>query len=192
MYLRDSAIAGAQVAFRVNQIGVYAQDQWIPAPRLALTAGLRLDVPFLPTPPTQNPLVLQELGVNTALTPSGNILWSPRLGVNYDLSGRGTARLRGGVGLFAGPPAYEWFREVYARTGTRGLTIECEGDAVPAFTLDPASQPNACAVGSRSFARLNYFDPEFRFPQNLKLAIGADLLLPGGVVGTFDFCIRAA
>jgi hypothetical protein len=187
LYLRDSAIAGAQVAFRVNQIGGYAQDQWAPTPRLTLTAGLRLDVPFLPTPPAQNPVALQELGINTALTPSGNILWSPRLGVNYDLSGRGTARVRGGVGLFAGPPAYEWFRQVYARTGTRALTIQCEGDAVPAFTLDPANQPNACAVGSPSFARLNYFDPEFRFPQNLKLAIGADLLFPGGVVGTFDF-----
>ena len=34
--------------------------------------------------------------------------------------------------------------------------------------------------------RLNYFDPEFRFPRTLKLAVGADLLLPGGVVGTVD------
>ena len=35
-------------------------------------------------------------------------------------------------------------------------------------------------------ARINYFDPEFRFPRNLKLALGADLLLPWGVVGTVD------
>ena len=44
----------------------------MPTPRLTLTAGLRLDVPFVPTPPTQNPLALRELGINTALTPSGN------------------------------------------------------------------------------------------------------------------------
>jgi hypothetical protein len=77
---------------------------------------------------------------------------------------------------------------VYARTGTRALTIECTGNAVPAFTIDPASQPTACAdTLYPAFARLAYFDPEFRFPQNLKLAVGADLLLPGGIVGTFDF-----
>ena len=34
--------------------------------------------------------------------------------------------------------------------------------------------------------RFTYFDPEFRFPRTLKLAVGADLLLPGGIVGTLD------
>jgi len=186
-YTRDFPIGGSQVAFRVNQIGAYVQDQWVPTPRLTLTGGVRFDVPFLPTPPTQNRLVLRELRVNTALTPSGNLLWSPRLGVNYDLTGRGTARLRGGVGLFEGPPAYQWFQVVYARTGTRAHAIDCKGRGVPAFTVDPARQPTECAdTAQPAFARLAYFDPEFRFPQNLKLAIGADLLFPAGLVGTFD------
>ena len=95
-YTRTVATAGSQVAFSVKQIGVYLQDQWVPTPRLTLTAGLRLDVPYLPAPTTQNPLALRDLGINTALTPSGNPLWSPRLGVNYDLSGRGTIVVRGG------------------------------------------------------------------------------------------------
>src|SRR5206468_4277113 len=34
--------------------------------------------------------------------------------------------------------------------------------------------------------RFAYFDPEFRFPRTLKLAVGADLLLPFGIVGTLD------
>jgi hypothetical protein len=185
-YSRTIATAGSQVAFSVKQIGVYLQDQWEPTPRLTLTAGLRLDVPFLPVPPTQNPLALRDLGINTALTPNGNPLWSPRLGVNYDLSGRGTIVLRGGLGLFAGRPAYQWFRNGYARTGALISAIECEGDNVPAFTLDPVNPPTACAVTTDTIRRINYFDPEFRFPRNFKLAAGADLLLPEGVVGTFD------
>jgi hypothetical protein len=32
-----------------------------------------------------------------------------------------------------------------------------------------------------------YFDPAFRHPQTLKLAVGADHLLPGGITGTLDF-----
>ncbi len=183
-YVRTLAAAGPQAAFRVNQIGVYAQDQWLPTPRLTLTAGLRLDVPFVPTSPVQNATALSELGINTALTPSGNALWSPRLGVNYDLSGRGTTRLRGGLGLFAGSPAYQWFRNVYARNGVR--LLDCGGDDVPDFTLDPASPPIECAPQDPPLLRLNYFDPEFRFPRTFKVAVGADLLLPGGVVGTVD------
>ena len=121
--------ATRSVAFRVNQIGVYAQDQWVPTPHLTVTAGLRLDVPFVPTPPTCNLKAWNELGINTSLTPSGNALWSPRLGVNYDPSGRGTTVLRGGVGFFAGPPAYVWYRNVYGTAGIRALRIDCEGDA---------------------------------------------------------------
>lgn len=183
-YLRDSSTAGSRVAFRVTQLGFYLQDQWSPTPRLMLTAGLRVDVPFLPTAPSRNPEVFEQLGINTALTPSGNPLWSPRLGVNYDLSGRRTAVLRGGLGVFAGRPAYQWFRNVYARTGARRLI--CEGEDVPLFTLDPARQPTACARGDGALPRINYFDPAFRFPRTLKLGLGADLLLPLGIVGTVD------
>ena len=51
-YSRDFSAAGdSRVAFQVNQIGVYAQDQWAPTPHLTVTAGLRLDLPFVPTPP---------------------------------------------------------------------------------------------------------------------------------------------
>jgi hypothetical protein len=187
-YARDLAgPAGAQVAFQVRQIGFYVQDQWVPTSRLTLTAGLRLDVPFLPTPPVQNAIALNTLGINTALTPSGNILWAPRLGVNYDLSGKGTTVLRGGVGLFAGRPAYQWFKNVYNTTGAKTLRLVCQDSATPSFTLDPGNQPSACAVPIPQRRPLNYFDPDFRFPRNLKLAVGVDHLLPGGIVGTMDF-----
>jgi hypothetical protein len=188
LYIRDfPTAADSQVAFRVNQIGVYLQDQWLPTPGLTLTAGLRLDVPFVPKAPTQHPAALSELGINTALTPSGNVLWSPRLGVNYDPSGRGRTVLRGGAGFFAGHPAYVWFRNVYGTTGARALRIECVDDAVPDFTLDPRNQPTGCAEPSPPTFPLAYFDPDFRFPRNLKVALGADHLLPGGVVATLDF-----
>jgi hypothetical protein len=177
---------GARADFRVRQIGLYAQDEWTPTPRLTLTAGLRFDVPFLPTPPAQNPLLLSELGINTAITPDGNLLWSPRLGVNYDLSGRGTTFLRGGIGLFAGRPAYFWLREAYFRTGLEQLRLACSGDDVPAFTLDPANQPTACGGGQQPIPIVVYFNPAFKFPRNLKIALGADQRLPWGLVGTLD------
>ncbi len=171
---------------RVNQVGFYVQDQWTPMPRLTVTAGLRFDAPFLPTPPRLNPTLLADLGINTSTTPSGNLLWSPRVGFNYDFTGRGDGSLRGGIGLFAGRPAYKWFNGVYVHTGLEEVTLDCSGAAVPAFTIDNDNQPTTCGAGAVPPTKIMAFDPAFRFPRNLKIALGVDRRLPAGVVGTVD------
>jgi hypothetical protein len=178
---------------RVGQLGIYLQDQWNPDPRLTLTAGLRVDVPFLSRHPAFNPTLLSRLGIDNTRTPSGHILWSPRLGFNYDLAGDGVTFLRGGIGLFAGRPAYKWFEAVDAHTGLEAIDLLCTGDSVPAFTIDPANQPSTCAGGVvPSTPLVNVFDPAFRFPRNLKVALGADHRLPWGVVGTVDLLYTRA
>ena len=144
-----------------------------------------MDVPFFTSSPVGNPLLRSELGIDNTLTPSGNTLWSPRLGFSYDLAGRGF--LRGGVGLFSGRPAYHWISSVYAFNGLDASNLFCDGAAVPAFTLDAASQPSNCGGGAFApTSEVNYFDPSFRFPRNLRVALGTDLRLPWGVVGTVD------
>jgi hypothetical protein len=185
-YNRDfGGPSGGQVKFRVQQLGLYLQDQWTPGSRLTLTAGLRVDVPFVSPGPGQNQDALRDLRVNTARTPSGNALWSPRLGVNVDLSGKGRTVLRGGMGFFAGRPAFQWFRNVY-RTNGSFQRIICEDPGVPPFTLDPETQPRECPDTATSFQRFSFFDPAFRFPRNFKLALGVDHELPGGIAGTLD------
>ena len=169
----------------INQVGLYAQDQWAATSSLTLTAGMRMDVPFFTSRPVGNPLLRSELGIDNSLTPSGNILWSPRLGFSYDVGGKGF--LRGGVGLFSGRPAYHWISSVYASTGLDASNLFCAGSDVPAFTLDPFGQPITCGGGAFVPAsEVNYFDPAFRFPRSFRGALGTDLRLPGGVVGTLD------
>jgi Carboxypeptidase regulatory-like domain/TonB dependent receptor len=186
-YIHDIAPAfksdGPGSDFRVRQVGFYLQDQWTATPRLTLTAGLRFDVPSLPDTPAQNLELLDSLGVNTAVTPSGNLLWSPRLGFNYDVGGRGRAFLRGGVGLFAGRPIYLYFSNTFE--STLRLVCEEEGD-VPAVTLDPALQPRSCVSTPALVDELTYFNPSFKFPRNLRLSLGTDFALPWDLVGTVD------
>jgi hypothetical protein len=177
---------GPRADFPVRQLGFYLQDQWAPTVRLTLTAGVRLDVPFLPDEPPQNPGLLAGLGINTAVSPSGHALWSPRLGVSYDVSGRGSTFLRGGIGLFAGRPLYIWFRDAQFNTGLQQIRLVCEDNATPRFTLDPARQPMQCAGIEEPVPVIAYFDPRFRFPRSLKVSLGADQRLPWGVVGTAD------
>ena len=114
------------------------------------------------------------------------MLWSPRLGFNYDVGGRGTTFLRGGVGLFSGRPMFLYFSNVFETTGLDWLRADCGPDDVPAFTIDPASQPTSCANSSPFVFEVNYFDPSFRFPRNLRLSLGSDMRLPWGMVGTVD------
>jgi Carboxypeptidase regulatory-like domain/TonB dependent receptor len=177
--------ASVRPDFRAWQLGWYVQDQWTATRRLTLTGGIRLDVPLLPTQPEHNPDVLRAFGVNTSSTPSGHFLWSPRLGINYDVSGRQSSILRGGIGLFQGPPPFGWLEEAYAGTGLQAFFLECFDEFTPPFTLEQP-QPDQCGDGSLPTPVITAFDPAFRYPQNLKIAVGADQRLPWNIVATMD------
>ena len=171
-------------AFRALQIALYAEDRWSPVRGLTMTAGLRGEMPVLPDAAITNGALEAALGGDTGRLPSGHLLWSPRVGFNYDLRGEGHTFLRGGVGLFSGSPPYVWVGNAYRDDGSEQLFLSCDGSAVPLF--NPLSQPTTCASGAGPVPQLSFFDPGLSFPQNLKVALGADHRLPGGVVGTVD------
>ncbi|HET9604901.1 MAG TPA: carboxypeptidase regulatory-like domain-containing protein [Gemmatimonadales bacterium] len=187
---------GAVADFSVKQIGAFLQDQWTLSRRATVTAGIRVDVPFFSSPVTNPNLTADpDLPINTGVFPSGNALWSPRLGFNVDASGDGNTVVRGGVGIFTGRPAYVWLSNAYVGTGLETVTLTCVDADVPAFPASPvAGSPTSCAGGGGpSAARANpvYFDQDFRFPQSFRAALGLDRQLPEGIVGTLDFLYTA-
>jgi hypothetical protein len=197
---------GPNTDFNVKQWGGYIQDRWSPSSRMTITAGVRVDIPVMDAPNQDTLKALTDtLGVNTGDFPSGNAMWSPRVGFNYDLRGDGLTRLRGGVGIFSGRPPYVWISNAYGNTGLEQATLVCDNgptgyagtnangtatdDSVPAFTIDPDNQPQSCRGGrgiAGAASSVVFFDPDFKFPQNLKVSLGLDHQLPGGVVATFD------
>jgi hypothetical protein len=172
------------IEFRARQIGFYIQDRWQPTRALTLTGGLRLDVPFLPDPVVTNQALLAGLGIDNGYLPSGDLLWSPRLGINYDVGGEGRTFLRGGIGWFSGRPLYQWIANSYRDDGIEQLFLTCDGAEVPPF--DPVNQPGTCVSGGGITQRLSFFNPDVRFPQSLKASLGLDQRLPGGLVATVD------
>lgn len=138
--------------FSVQQLGFYVQDQFQPSSRFQLTAGLRLDVPFLDRPGYNRTLdsvssvddvlaatgcgtVLQDsvcsnfTGINTTDIPTGNLQFSPRVGFSYDVRGNGELYVRGGIGLFTGRPPYVFVSNGFANSGVTQATLICDGGA---------------------------------------------------------------
>jgi hypothetical protein len=186
--------------FNVNQFGFYLQDEYAASENFALTGGLRVDIPFLSKPIT-NQAVLNNspLAIDTGKVPTGNPLWSPRLGFNWDVLGNSDTIVRGGLGIFSGRPPYVWVSNAYAINGLSQVQLTCgpgtfPPSPVPTFTPDPKLQPTDCTGGTgtlaapANFGEIDYFDPNTKYPQNLRVALGADERLPfWGLLASADF-----
>jgi hypothetical protein len=192
----SSAQEPGTAAFSVAQLGYYVQDEWSIGKNLTLTPGIRMDVPFLSSAVTNPALIYNGslLQIDTSKVPSGNVLWSPRLGFNWDIKGDSNTILRGGLGMFTGRPPYVWVGNAYSTNGLSQVQLTCFGPTgVPKFTPNGRMQPSDCAGGTgvprppTDQGEIDYFDPNTKYPQNLRAALGMDRRLPLGVVGTFDF-----
>jgi outer membrane receptor protein involved in Fe transport len=197
----------ARIKARSNSF--YAQDAWQVTPTLTVTGGVRWDKPTFKNFPPLNPTVLTEYGRATNVLPQ-NAQISPRLGINWDVTGNQRNQVRGGIGSFSGPPPFVYLSNAFGNSGLSGFsTLTCDGNtagatsrAVPAFnTQNIANPPAACdaaTVGGVTKpgltgalgARINTIDPNFKFPKYLKASVGYDHRfstgLLDGVVGTVE------
>ncbi|HXV15271.1 MAG TPA: carboxypeptidase regulatory-like domain-containing protein [Gemmatimonadaceae bacterium] len=169
--------------FHSSQVGLYAQDRWSSSDRLSVTIGIRADEPFLPRVLTRDSLA-PSLAANGGRLPATRPIWSPRLAISYAPFENARTVLRGGVGLFSGPPPYGWLANAYRDDGTRELSLICSGQQAPRF--DPRNQPTACADGTGPKPRLSFFDRDVHSPQNWRISLGADHQLTSIVEATID------
>jgi len=179
-------------AFDVQQLGFYAGDQWAITPNFNLTLGVRVDAPFFPDTPTRNPIA-EEFGYRTDTTADGNLLWSPRIGFNWDITGDSKNQLRGGAGYFTGRSPYVWISNQYSNTGIEFTRISVsisrndvdENNHVE-FNPDPFNQPtNIPGAGGNE---INLIDENFELPQirRWNLAYDRDLDL-WGMIATIEY-----
>ncbi len=172
--------------FDVEQIGLYVGDQWAARDNLTITYGLRVDIPFFPDTPENNPEVAAIYGFRTDAIPDGNELWSPRVGFNWDLKGDGRQQLRGSVGQFAGRTPYVWISNQFSRNALVFSDLQASG--VP-FNPDPFNQPSTLAElgGFATSQEVNVIDPDFEFPTVLRASLAYDRQLPWwGLIGSVE------
>jgi outer membrane receptor protein involved in Fe transport len=176
----------------------YAQDEWRPRSNFTLTAGIRADVSAFdetgyPNPAADALTFRNENGepvqYSTGTLPGAKILWSPRVGFNWDVANDQTTQVRGGSGVFSGRPAYVWIANQIGNSGVLLGERIVDAPNTANFPFNPNAdvyKPAATGVNASSYA-LNVTDPEFKFPQIWRSNIALDRKLPGGVVSTTEY-----
>lgn len=187
MPVSGGPVEDAAAVFAYWKLGVYAQDEWEVNDQLNVTYGMRVDVPVTSDTPRDNVAFSSAFGFPTTDVPSGNPLWQPRIGFNYQPDAEARTQIRGGAGLFAGRPAFVWIANAFGNTGLESVELQCSGVDVPAF--DPNNPPTTCAGGSgpsAASASIATVDPDFKFPTELKIDLAVDREFGNGWRGTVE------
>ncbi len=181
----------------VNYLGAYAQDEWNIMKNLKLTAGIRVDVPMFGETGFKNDSVAtktfkDETGAAvkyaTEKLPDANILFSPRVGFNWDVFNNKTTQVRGGTGVFTGKPAYVWISNQIGENGVLTGFEQKDNTKDRPFNPDINRYKQTTVTGApASSYGLAFTDPSFKFPQVWRTNIGVDQKLPFDLVATAEF-----
>ncbi len=191
---KDGSFPFAQVGS--NELGFFAQDKWRAKDNLTVTYGLRFDLPIFTNSFTANPYASQLAfrdgkTYNVGNKPGNNLLVSPRLGVNWDVFHDHKTQVRGGIGLFAGPPPFVWISNQASNNGVLfGSFFQLKTNPATGqpWVFSPninTYRPSATAPNTRY--NLVFTDPKFKYPQVMKLSAAVDQKLPGNIVATFEY-----
>ena len=179
---------GGEAKFKAAQLGFYAQDEYTPIENLRLTLGMRIDIPVFFDKPGNNEGVATQFGdqYRTSNTPNGQVLYSPRLGFNWDVNNDSKVQLRGGTGIFTGRVPFVWLSNSYTNSGLiQGAVNQNSNTAfLPRIELDPTKISGAYTAVAQS--QINLVRNDFKLPQVWRSNLAVDFRLPGDVVATLE------
>lgn len=195
-----SALPGGAVPIattKASQFGVYIQDEFVASSTFKLTAGLRVDLPTFGNTAIVNNIVENATfkdqngnseKLSTGSLPSTNILWSPRIGFNWDVQGDRSMQVRGGTGIFSGRPPFVWLSNIITNNGVTAGDILQNNPTDKNFSPDVTKYIPANAQNSLpSTFTVNTAKSTFKFPQIWRNNIAVDKELPLGLIGTAEF-----
>ena len=178
--------------FNALQLGLFIQDEWAVSNKLKLTAGIRADIPFVTTTLDNNPVVdaltfRDGQKADVSKFQDAKPLWSPRVGVNWDVNGDKKTQVRGGTGIFTGRIPYVWISN---QAGNNGLLYGQLNSTVydqTKFGYQAAVHNENIVPGPAASFNLAVTDKNFKFPQVWRTNIAVDQKLPLGLIGTLEF-----
>jgi len=198
----STAADGSFPLVKINayQLGFYAQDKFDVNRNFSLTYGIRADIPTISTTIARN---TQAAGytfrdgqqVNTDQVQKTSVLWSPRVGFNWDVKGDKSTQVRGGSGVFTGRVPYVWISnqasnngmlfgsQFYNTVGATAAGIVFQPDV---DYYRPGKNGNPPITTGPPTYNLAVTDQNFKFPQVWRTNVAIDQRLPGGLIGSLD------
>ncbi len=192
----DGTAAAAD--FKAMQLGFYAQDEYEMNSRFKITAGLRVDIPVF----QDDPIAINGFdttlakisaagynleGAKSGQMPKSQIMFSPRIGFNYDINGDKSLQLRGGIGIFTSRVPLVWPAGAYTNCG---MIVGGISGKQAVLRPDWNNQYVASDFGSSlsiPSGEINLFSQDFKFPQVLRASLGLDKKLPWwGLIGSVE------
>lgn len=183
----DGSIPEASVG--INEFSFFVQDKLRFKNNLVLTYGLRLDAPFFldrftPNPNVSSLLFRDSMHYNVSQKPTTNLLFSPRVSFNWDVTKKVKTQIRGGIGLFSGPPPLLWLSNIAGNNGALFDSILLKRIE---FSPDINNRrPLAGQAVPNTSYEIALIPPGFKNPQVLKTNIAIDRLLPGDIIASLE------
>lgn len=181
---------GSELTFGMG--GLYLQDDWSITPNFRLSYGLRLDMPMYLNSLKSNSAIsdltfVDDTRVDVSKWPKTQVLFSPRVGFNWDIMGDRSMVLSGGTGIFTGLLPFVWFTNQPSNSGLVQNMVEYKKESLPnGFAFNPnyketlsqypslfPSTPATEAPGV-----IAYVDPKFKMPQVWRTNLNLDWQLP--------------
>ena len=182
-----------------TELSLFAQDKFRVKDNLTLTYGIRADYVSFADNFLFNPVVdtlskfYNGVRLNTGLAPAASLQISPRVGFNWDVFDNETLQIRGGSGLFQGPPPFVWISNQASNSGMAlfGSITNATGYM---FSPDIDKYRPTPTPGLSKAYSLNVTDPNYKFPQVWKSTLAVDKKVLGWTVtaeGTYIKNINA-
>ncbi|WP_350289753.1 carboxypeptidase regulatory-like domain-containing protein [uncultured Croceitalea sp.] len=182
--------------FKTSQYGFYVQDDFDVTDDFKFSFGARIDVPKWKSGTVNEDFntttvgLLEAAGKNLQGARVGqeisNAVFSPRLGFNWDVDGKRSTQIRGGLGVFTSRLPLVWPGGTYNNNGvTGGFNFEFGQP----FVADVNNQFEDPAPGSGGLGgNIDLVAEDFKLPQVVKYNIAIDQKLPlWGLIASADF-----
>jgi len=181
----------------VDYFGLYGQNELRVSNNFTTTIGLRVDVPIFGETGFRNTEVegMNFVDANgnptkyrTDKLPDANLLWSPRVGFNWDANGDKSLQIRGGTGIFTGRPAYVWVSNQIGNNGILTGFERLDNTKARPFNPDPETyKPTNITGQPAANYELALTESNFKFPQVWRTNIAIDKKLFAGIIATTEF-----
>jgi hypothetical protein len=173
---------------RLFDFSGYLQDKWKIRPNLVLTAGIRIDAHVYPDDPLFNPVFAADFPGRSTSKIEGDVIYSPRIGFNWDVFDNKQTQVRGGTGIFGTRTLGVLYTNQYGGTGVDFQRVsQTFTTAFPGFFKgNTANNPPPPPSGRILAPEIDITDKDFETPSNWRNSLAVDQKLPFGLIATVE------